>query len=1000
MSLILPTHLQVSREQVIERLQSLGLPALPVAPAQDAQKYPARQKDGSIKLDKDEQPIPAFTGKNPSSLDKAGKPHQVNHREYQSRLPNDKEQKLWFTNPANGIGTLGGWQNIHWLDLDVKHFDSQEACARALEKIFDTHPKLRESWIERTHSGGWHVAIKLKQKPDFTNFALTPGGEHVGEVLGEGRFCVLAPTIGPSGNPYETVHYGTPVEVESLEAINIYPTKVRGDRQNQTEQPKPKPKPSSQHPIYLQYLGTDASRAILNGENPTGDRSEALTTAVREWCGWEDWAESQGIAINGSAEALAFAAGEKLGIDQDRITRILKTIEPSECHPAALHRGGEESCWLKIRRLDGETFRKKCPSAVKQSIYREQVARERQISQSQASSGTIPIKYTKSGEPKLPGAATVACVLAEKYRDTLAWNIEAECFYRYAADVNGLWQREPDDCVNAIIQAELDSTELWGLYGASYIKSTYTLLRGYLAVRKWDETSGLLPLRNGVLNLATNQLAEHSPGYRLTWQLPYDYDLQATCEPIQEWLLETQNGDRQRVELLRAYLKAIVTGRTDLQRFIECIGPGGSGKSTYARLAIALIGLNNSLITDLKSLETNRFETSGVYRKRLVLITDSERYGGNVTVLKSLTGQDALRFEEKFKQNRSGFIPEAMVLIAANEPIQSADYTSGLERRRITVPFLNQVAAEKQRDLITINDRGVAGEFVEFLPGLLNWVLAMPDSEVTTLIKNTSVSVPSLNQWKSENLLESNPIAFWFDHCCVLEPDTKTYIGVAKRDKNPDSSNRYLHIESWLYASYKEFYEATNGGNFAVSSVRFTGLLHDLCHNQLKRLEIRKGRDNRGSYFEGIAIRTDRYAEHPRPVTGNHLEDEQSSNDLTDGDVTGVTASDGCSDGLNPLSDKACDECDGLKQESVSFQSVETAHQIFGANSKKFNTGDRVRYIGNNPIFYKEYGGVELTIATVNCTTTSCRKPDQSYTTWIPLSDLEPWQGGGLSDNG
>jgi hypothetical protein len=373
MSLTLPPRLQVSREEAIARGKSLGLPILPVAPAQDAQKYPARQKDGSIKLDKDGQPIPAFTGKNPSYLDRASNPNLVRHEKYQSKLPTSNEQKMWFACPTNGIGTLGGWEGIYWLDLDAKRFESQEDCDRALEKIFDSHPKLRESWIERTHSGGWHVAFKLKQKPDFTNFALAPGGEHVGEVLGEGRFCVLAPTIGKSGNPYKTVHYAPPVEVESLESIGIYPTKVRGDRQHQIKPLKPTPQnnSASQCPIYLEDLGTDTSRAILNGENPTGDRSEALTTAVREWYGWENWTNSQGITINGSVENLAYSAGERLGIDQDRIKRILKTIEPNECRPAALYQGGEESCWLKIRKLNREVYREKCPTAVQQNIKKQ-----------------------------------------------------------------------------------------------------------------------------------------------------------------------------------------------------------------------------------------------------------------------------------------------------------------------------------------------------------------------------------------------------------------------------------------------------------------------------------------------------------------------------------------------------------------------------------------------------------------------------------------------------
>jgi hypothetical protein len=96
-----------------------------------AEQYPAREKNGEIKRDKQGNPIPAFTGKNPSYLDRSGKPHLVNHRQYQSQLPSDRELREWFANPLNGVGTLGGWNNTIWLDLDLKQFASKEECDRA-----------------------------------------------------------------------------------------------------------------------------------------------------------------------------------------------------------------------------------------------------------------------------------------------------------------------------------------------------------------------------------------------------------------------------------------------------------------------------------------------------------------------------------------------------------------------------------------------------------------------------------------------------------------------------------------------------------------------------------------------------------------------------------------------------------------------------------------------------------------------------------------------------
>jgi hypothetical protein len=378
------------RQEVIDWLLAHHYPVLPVAPAQSLWKYhkvaqgqPEQGVWTHCHLTADLQPIPLYTGKNPSYLDRTGLPHLLNHRQYQNRLPNKHELEAWFANPSNGVGTLGGWNNTVWLDFDVKQFPSQEECDAAVLKILE-HPKLQETFIERSHSGGWRIGVRVKQKPNFTNFSLAPGGPHVGEALFEGRFTVLAPTLGPSGNLYQSIQRTIPVEVESLESIGIYSTKARSRRGEREKvkgereeapfafNPSPCTEGASRVPIPgsipLEMLGNDTSRDILHGNCPTGDRSEALTTATKEWYGWQNWGLENGIPISGDATTLAHDAGMGLGLDCDRINRILKTIDPASCQPAAFHRGGEESCWKKIYRLDRAMFEAKCPTYIKDAI--------------------------------------------------------------------------------------------------------------------------------------------------------------------------------------------------------------------------------------------------------------------------------------------------------------------------------------------------------------------------------------------------------------------------------------------------------------------------------------------------------------------------------------------------------------------------------------------------------------------------------------------------------
>ncbi|WP_217360056.1 AAA family ATPase [Anabaena sp. UHCC 0253] len=361
-----------SRNETIKWLQENGYPVLPVAPAQDANKYPKLRKDTrEIELDKDGNPQSLFTGKNPSYLDKDGKPHLIYHSNYQEQLPTEDELNKWFLHPDTGVGTLGDWNNTIWLDVDVKNFDSPEDCNNAVDNLLKDHPKLQETFTERTHSGGYRIGVKVKQSPDFKNFTLQLNGKHVGEALGKGSFTVLAPTVGVPGNTYQNIKRVPLVEVDSLESIGIYPVRKKKEETNTKKETKRDPQPANKSGIKLELLGSETSQSILKGQADNNDRSEALTTAIKEWFGWENWCNENGIDYNGTTEELAKEAGNQLGTDSDKIQRILDSVDSDDCHPAALFMGDGSNCWLKVRKLDKKVYEANCPDGIKQEIEQQ-----------------------------------------------------------------------------------------------------------------------------------------------------------------------------------------------------------------------------------------------------------------------------------------------------------------------------------------------------------------------------------------------------------------------------------------------------------------------------------------------------------------------------------------------------------------------------------------------------------------------------------------------------
>ncbi len=405
--------------------------------------------------------------------------------------------------------------------------------------------------------------------------------------------------------------------------------------------------------------------------------------------------------------------------------------------------------------------------------------------------------------------------LASLYEDRLIYEEASKEWYLYHAERAGIWGKITKErleqklmleldaliekaetitsqilrAINAVKTSNRDQAEKKKIieqlkqqipkisdYKFRFVEALGKRLSRVLLVKQMASNSqkGLIPFRNGVLDVQTRELFPHKPENYLTWCLPYDYNPKEECDPIKQWLLEMMGGDESLVELIRAYLHGIVTGRSDWQRFLELIGPGGTGKSPLIRLAIALIGFENCHITTLSKLETSRFETANIKDKRLVLVTDAEQYAGGVTTLKALTGQDRLPYEVKMKQGTGGFTPDCLVIVAGNENIKTGDYTSGLERRRITVGMNHPIKPKYQRNLIDYRDDGtISGEFAPYIPGLLNWVLEMDRVYARQLVKDSQNLCPGLRRQKIATLMENNPIAAWINDNLLFDPTAK-----------------------------------------------------------------------------------------------------------------------------------------------------------------------------------------------------------------------------------
>ncbi|QBQ53370.1 phage/plasmid primase, P4 family [Nitrosococcus wardiae] len=446
--------------------------------------------------------------------------------------------------------------------------------------------------------------------------------------------------------------------------------------------------------------------------------------------------------------------------------------------------------------------------------------------------------------PKLKIASAAAAEALQVLRGRFAYDVESGIWHAFTGTH---WKAE----ISAkTLHAQLtrwmyDATDSVG-FTPRYMDSMLLLIQRLNAL-PLPEAHGVIPFKNGHLDPVTRTLTPIKPENALTWALPFEYHPGAKCPTIQAWLQAATGGDEEMVQLLHAFMAALLRGPSKYQKFLHLTGPGGTGKSTFIRLLQALVGEQNVTSTDLRRLEQNRFETALLYRKRLALIADTDKYGGTINVLKSITGEDPLPLEIKHKQQAGNFIFEGLVVIASNEALKTSDHTSGLERRRVTVPFKRRITQEEKDHWENL---GGEAQLHAEIPGLVNWVLDLPLEAIGHLICHPPLAVISANL---EAMRDENPVSDWVMECCIPSAEDWTQIGIKRPFFDRDSGIAYFaHTEDWLYANYLAWCQGNN--RLPVSTRNFRHKLIDTLKNTLE-VEVQELKRGPGMGIKGIRLR-------------------------------------------------------------------------------------------------------------------------------------------------
>jgi putative DNA primase/helicase len=267
---------------------------------------------------------------------------------------------------------------------------------------------------------------------------------------------------------------------------------------------------------------------------------------------------------------------------------------------------------------------------------------------------------------------------------------------------------------------------------------------------------GRLCLLNGILNLDTLTVTEHTPDVRFTMQLPVEYDETATCPRFEKFLEEIlPDPDARKTVAMMA--GSIFEPGQKRQLAFMLYGAGCNGKSTLLGALKDLLGRENVSTETLQSLSGSHFAAADLWGRLANICDDIPRRAiRDTSAFKMATGGSLMRGERKF-QHPFSFVNTAKLLFSCNTLPQVDDPTSAFWRRWKVIEFPVSFIGREDRDL--------PEKLRDELPGILNWAIA----GVKMLHKEGGFPFSSTLEAVQEQWQNEADSLRWFVKSCVLK---------------------------------------------------------------------------------------------------------------------------------------------------------------------------------------------------------------------------------------
>jgi len=223
-----------------------------------------------------------------------------------------------------------------------------------------------------------------------------------------------------------------------------------------------------------------------------------------------------------------------------------------------------------------------------------------------------------------------------------------------------------------------------------------------------------LNLENGVIDLSSGELMEHSPEYLFTSKVPIEYDPEEACPKWESFLnMVLEEGSR---EALQMMFGECLTFRPCSRMFL-LYGASATGKSTVLKVLEMLVGRENVAHESLYALcGGDQWAIARLFGKKVNIAAELTGKIPDMEILKALTsGSDTVSGSVKYKDSID-FVNAAKLVFGMNK-MPKLPATESVMRRIVMIPFVKVIPEENRIEYYA--EKILRKE----LPGILNWAV-------------------------------------------------------------------------------------------------------------------------------------------------------------------------------------------------------------------------------------------------------------------------------------